>query len=153
MDVGHDLEEFLIDLFPGPGDAGAVLGHFEAGYGYPAGVGRLGRAEENAFFMKELDPFPAGGHVSPFGYNLNTVGYQVFSVLLIDLVLGGARQGTIGFVVPEGVEVADVGIMVVLHIGVFLLVFADSAPLDVLQVLDELQFLFIDPVAVKDIAG
>src|SRR5713226_146299 len=44
VDGDHDLVQTIVDFFAGPGDARAVLRHFQPGGGNAAGIGGLGRS-------------------------------------------------------------------------------------------------------------
>ena len=78
---------------------------------------------------------------------------QVLGVLAVDLVLGGAREGAVRLVVPEGIVVQGGVRLRVDGLGVLVHVLLDPPPPDVLQPHDKIELAPIDPLLVVDVAG
>ena len=54
VDVDHDVVQALVNLFKGPGEAQAVLAHFQAGSSNAAGVGGKIKLDENGDAIKSI---------------------------------------------------------------------------------------------------
>ena len=53
----HDVVQALVNLFKGPGEAQAVLAHFQAGGSNAAGVGCLSRGKQDAVLLQVRDVY------------------------------------------------------------------------------------------------
>ena len=140
-DVDHDVVQALVDLLKAPGQAQRVLAHLQAGGGYAARVGSLGRAEEYAGRLEDLDSLRGGRHVRALSDKLAAVRDQRLGVVAVELVLGRAGQRDVALDAPRtralGVGAARYALRVLL----------DAAALDFLDVLDDVQ---IDAVGIVD---
>src|SRR5215471_15174685 len=57
VDGDHDLVQTLVDLLSGPAQTRAILGHFEAGGRYAAGISCFGRSVKDLGIEKQLTGF------------------------------------------------------------------------------------------------
>ena len=137
--------ELLVNFFEGPAHADAVLGHFEAGGGYAAGVRGLGGREENACILESGDGFGGGGHVCAFRNCHNAVGDQGLCAFFIQFVLGCAGKSDVA---GNGPDALAAGIEFCAFDAVC--VFNDAGALNFLDLLHDLK---VDAVFVNDIAG
>ncbi len=134
MDALHDVAQQALQFLFLPGDACRVLAHLETGNGHAAGVRRLARREQDARCLKSVHAFEIGRHVGAFGNRIDAVGQHHPGIVAADLVLRRAREGDLAGHDPgplTGVEAA----------AELLRVLLDAPTADVLQLLDERQFL------------
>ena len=92
MDAGHDGAELLIDFFCGPGKSLGVLAHLKAADENAAGIGCLGRCNDNVLTHEILESLIGGRHVGDFDVVLCSVGNDLLCDLQVNLVLGSARH-------------------------------------------------------------
>ncbi len=75
MNGDHDLVQTIVDFFTSPGEAHAVLRHFQSGGGNAAGIGGLGWSVEDFRVEERLGGFESARHVGAFADNLDAVLY------------------------------------------------------------------------------
>ena len=142
-DVNHDVVQTLVNFLEGPAQTQGVLAHFQTGGSYAACVSSLCRAEEYAGCLECCNSLRGGRHVSALSYKLAAVGDQSLCVLLVQLVLGCARQSDVALGAPRtltlGVNAARYALSVLL----------DAAALNFLDVLNNIQ---VDAVWIVDVA-
>ena len=140
-DVNHDVVQTLVNFLEGPGQTQGVLAHFQTGGSYAACVSSLCRAEEYAGCLECCNSLRGGRHVSALSYKLAAVGDQSLCVLLVQLVLGCARQSDVALGAPRtltlGVNAARYALSILL----------DAAALNFLDVLNNIQ---VDAVRIVD---
>ena len=143
VDGGHDALQLGVDLLEGPGEPGAVLAHLQCGSGDASCVGGLGGSEQDAGLLEGGDGPGRAGHVGSLGDGPDSVGDEDVGVLLVQLVLGGAGEGNVAGDGPDALALGVLGAG--LADGVLL----DPLPLDLLDVLDEVE---VDSVGVVDVS-
>ena len=140
-DVDHDVVQTLVNLLEGPAQTQGVLAHFQTGGSNAACVSSLCRAEEYACCLECCNSLRSRRHVGALSYELATVGDQSLCVLLVQLVLGCARQSDVALYAPRtlalGVNAARYALSVLL----------DAAALYFLDVLDNIE---VDAVRIVD---
>src|SRR5664280_78043 len=153
VDGLHDAVQARVHFFARPAETQAVLAHLEARGGHAAGVGGLAGTVEDALLDEDVDALGDGRHVGAFGDHVHAVVQEVLRILGVDLVLHRAREGALGLVVPQRVEV--LGLVDGRVDGALELVgvLADAAALDVLEIEQEGVLLAIDAGLVVDVAG
>ena len=140
-DVDHNVVQTLVNLLEGPGQTQGVLAHLQTGGSNAACVSSLCRAEEYAGCLECCNSLRSRRHVSTLSYELAAVGDQSLRVLLVQLVLGSARQSDVALYAPR-----------TLTLGVnrtrnALSVLLDAAALYFLDVLDNIE---VDAVRIVD---
>ena len=100
--VLHDVLETAINLLRGPGQTLRVLSHLETGNGDTTGVGCLSWSVPDgisllllAVLLEDIDGLLGATHVGSLSDELAAVGDKVLSLLLGNLVLGGARKSDV----------------------------------------------------------
>ena len=102
IDGVHDLVQLLVDLFFGPDQTLAVLGHFQSGGSNAAGVNSLGGSNDNAFLSHQIgQSVIGGGHVGNFDVVLHTSLDDLLSVLHVNVVLHCRRHNNIDLDAPR----------------------------------------------------
>ena len=144
IDVDHDVVQALIHFLESPGQAQAVLAHFQAGGSNAAGVGCLSRGKQDAVLLQVSDGIRGGRHVSTLGYAVAAIGNQSLGTVQAQLVLGGAGQGDVAGDGPDALAALDV-----LSGGDIVQVGLDAGTLDFFDLLDD---LVVDAVLVDDVA-
>ena len=144
VDVDHDVVQALVNLFKGPGEAQAVLAHFQAGSSNAAGVGCLSGSEQDTVALQVSDCFRGRRHVSTFSNSVAAVGNQCLGTFQLQLVLGCAGQSDIAGNSPDALAALNV-----LSGGNVIQVSLDAGTLDFLDFLDD---LVVNAVLVHDVA-
>ena len=134
----------LVNLFKGPGEAQAVLAHFQAGSSNAAGVGCFSGSEQDTVALQVSDCFRGRRHVSTFGNSVAAVGNQCLGTFQLQLVLGCAGQSDIAGNSPDALAALNV-----LSGGNVIQVSLDAGTLDFLDFLDD---LVVNAVLVHDVA-
>ena len=134
----------LIHFFESPGQAQAVLAHFQAGGSNAASVGCLSRGKQDTVLLQVSDGIRGGRHVGTLGYAVAAIGNQSLGTVQAQLVLGGAGQGDVAGDSPDALAALDV-----LGGGDIVQVGLDAGTLDLFDLLDD---LVVDAVLVHDVA-
>ena len=142
--VLHDGLELAVNLFEGPGKAVGVLAHLKAGNCHAARVRGLSGAVEHVVGLVDGDCLRSGRHVGAFAHHGAAVGDKGLGGLLVDLVLGGARQGDVARNGPHALAA-----LVVLGARHALCIFLDAAAMAQLDVLDHVK---LNAVRIVDVA-
>ena len=137
MNALHDLEESRVYFFARPGNAHAILRHFQPGGGNAARVCRFARAIQNSRLEKPMYPRHRRRHIRAFRNDIDTILEQVVRILCINFVLGSARKGTLGIDIPKWI-VIELHVRRREHSAFELLgVFRNATAPDIFQVHDE----------------
>ena len=124
VDILHDAFQFGINLFTAPAQFLSVLRHFQTGNRYTAGIGCLGRSEQQTGLLEDGDGLGSGGHIGAFGHRHGAALDDLLRLSGGDLILSGAGQGDVAGDGPDAAEALGIGAAGDLS-GVFL----DAAPL------------------------
>ena len=144
MDAFHDIDQELLELFFLPADPRRILAHLEAGDRDTACVCRLAWGKQNLGILENVDAVERGRHVGAFRYRDAAIRDERFGIFGIELILRGAWQRDVARHAPwrlargKGRTRELVGI------------FANAAAADVLEVLDPVDLLLIEPCGVVD---
>lgn len=147
MNVLHDAVELVVHFFTRPGEAHAVLCHFQTGGGNAACVGSLGRTVQDLGGEVGVDTFQVGRHVGTFSDELATVLDERAGFFAVDLVLRGRREGAIAGNAPGALTFE------VLSLRELFYVFGDTTATVVLQVHDPGKFFRVDAIGIVDEAA
>ena len=142
VNVNHDLMQLVVNLFEGPGQTLGVLAHFQSRGSYAACICSLSRSEQNVVALEYSNSFRSGRHVSAFANCHNAVSNQCLCVILVDFVLGSARQSDVALYSPDALAFE------VLRRRNCLNILLDTAAANFLDFLDNIQ---VDAVLVNDV--
>ncbi len=101
MDIDHDGLQLVIDLRRCEDGMSRILPHLDAGAGYAAGIGRLGRSHDDAVLHQVGDSIVGRRHVGTLAQEPAAVGHHLFRILQVNLVLRRARDVQIGLDAPR----------------------------------------------------
>ena len=130
IDAGHDALEPLVHLGERPGEAQAILAHFQRGNRHAARVRGLARGEQHARGLEAVRRVGRGGHVGALAHGEHAVLDQGFRVGQMQLVLRGAGQRHVAGHVPNAAGLVVLGLRAVGN------VFADALALHFFDLLD-----------------
>lgn len=134
VDVGHDALQLVVHFLARPGEALAVLGHFQTGRGHAAGVGGLGRAVQDFGGQVGFNAFQVRGHVGAFRHQGTAVLDEGAGVFSVDFVLRGGGEGAVARNAPGTLAFKVLRLRELLH------VFRNAAAAIVLEFHDPGQF-------------
>src|SRR5690606_18474438 len=143
VDVLHDVAELLVGHLEAPAVAAGVLLHLERRGGHPARVRGLAGPEHHARLLERPHGVRRAGQVRALGDGDHAVVDEPLGVRPVQLVLGRAGERHLARHLPHRRAGLVVGARAVLD------VLPDAPPLDLLEVLEELE---VDAVGVVDAA-
>ena len=109
VDALHDVFELVVvvNFLFRPGEALAVLAHFQSADRDAAGIDRLGGRDDDSVCLQVGEGFVGGGHVGDFVEIFDACGHHGFGVLDADLVLHGARHIDVRLDIAPGLLARD----------------------------------------------
>ena len=116
VDVGHDGLQLVVHFFTRPGEALAVLGHFQAGGGHTAGIGGLGRAVQDFGGQVGFNAFQIRRHVGAFRHQGAAVLDEGAGVFPVDFILRGGGESAVARNAPGTLAFKVLGFRELLHV-------------------------------------
>ena len=142
MDILHDSVELCVNFLCRPFLTDRVLGHLKARSSHAAGIGSLARSIEKTCALEGHDSLRSRRHIGTLSHAEASIGNKFLRLLAIDFVLGSTWKGNVALHAPRPLS------CVILRIRIFLRIFPDTSPEDILQEEYVLHLLLVESVRV-----